>query len=233
MNLDNSPTDLEVRRIARLVGVEPAELVGLEAAPLTDLRTLREQIASRLFDEGADSWERAAAVAGVVPSGLAAKLAQGALGPVLAARVTSAVDVKRAVDISTRLPPSFMADTAVNIDPRQVTELVVHLPPRTIAEVGEELAARGEWLVMADFVAAITLTALQTTVEGLDEAAILRIAVLLEQHDRIDAVCGMLDDARLLRLCDVTAAEGLAAHLAFVLDAVGEDQRARLQAAGA
>lgn len=230
MSLDNSPVDLEIRRIARLVGVDAGTLDGLDAVPLTDLRTLRDQIAAKLFDEGADSWERAAAVSGIVPTSLAARLAQGALGPVLAARVTSAVDVARAVDIATKLSPEFMADTAINIDPRQVTDLVVHLPPRTIAEVGEVLAGRSEWLVMADFVAAITLRALRTTVEGLDEVAILRIAVLLEQHDRIDAVAGMLDDDRIARLRERAEAEGLQAHLAFIIDAVGEEQRARLQA---
>lgn len=231
MTLHNAPEDLEVRRIARLLAVDPAALEGLQAAPLVDLRTLRDQIAAKLFDEGADSWHKAAAVSGVVPPGLAAKLAQGALGPVLAARVTASVDPRRAADIAARMPAQFMADVAENIDPRQVTDLVVHLPPRTIAEVGAVLAHREEWLVMADFVAAISPSALVPTVASLQERSILLVAVLLEDPDRISEVIGLLDDPRLQALRRVAEADGLDEHLAVIVDAIDDEQRARLATA--
>lgn len=226
--LDNSPADLEVRRIARMLNAEPATFQGLQVMRLEDLRALRGQIAAALFDRGKESWERAAAVSGVVPAGLAAKMAQGALGPVLSARVTGSVDIERAVDIATKLPAEFMADTAINIDPRQVTDLVVHLPASTIADVGRVLARRGEWLVMADFVAAVTLPALRTTIEALDEEAILRTAVLLEDPARVRTVVEMLDAARISRLREVADQVGLHAHLAHLADACDQAQRARL-----
>jgi hypothetical protein len=227
-DLANSPVELELRRLARLLHTDVDALAGLEAMPVEDLRTLRGQIAAALFDHGADSWERAAAVSGVVPAGLAAKLAQGALGPVLAARVTSQVDVDRAVEISTRLPPEFMADTAINIDPRQVTDLVSHLPPATIADVGQVLAERGEWLVMADFVAAVDREALRATVDALDEHALLRTAVLLEDPGRIEEVVAMLDADRLARVREVARSHGLTGHLTFIAQACGPGQRRRL-----
>ncbi|CAN5495137.1 hypothetical protein BH23ACT9_BH23ACT9_04480 [soil metagenome] len=228
MSLDNSPVQLEIRRLARMLTLEPDALSGLANLPVEDLRTLRGQVASKLFDEGADSWDRAVAVSGIVPSGLAAKLSQGALGPVLAARVTSLVDTDRAVDIASKLPAGFMADTAVNIDPRSVTGLVVQLPPTTIAEVGAVLAERGEWLVMADFVAAVTLPALRTTIDSLDEEAILRAGVLLEDPERVTQVVAMLSASRIIELRRVAVDEGLEDHLAHISGVVDDDQRARL-----
>lgn len=227
--MDTSPTALEMRRLARMVGVTVEALPDLSAVPVEDLRTLRAQIASALFDQGADSWDRVVAVSRVLPSGLSAKLAQGALGPVLAARVTSLVDVDRAADIATKLPATFMADTATNIDPRQVTDLIVHLPPDTIAEVGAVLAEREEWLVMADFVAAVSLPALRTTIAALDEESILQIAVLLEDPDRTSAAISMLGDDRIARLRTVADARGLGDHLAHLIDHVDDIQRGRLE----
>jgi hypothetical protein len=228
--LDNAPADLEVRRIARLVGVDPAELAGLEAVGAPDLRVLRDQIAATLFDAHTDSWERAVAVAGVVPTGLAAKLGEKALGPVLSARVTALTPTDKAVDIAGRLDPSFMADVAVNVDPRTITDLVVAMPPKTIAAIGRELAARHEWLVMADFVAAITPEALRTTIGVLDDEAVLRIAPLLEDPDRTTSVVALLDDDRITRLRDVAEREGLVDHLAHVRAVVDPAQQARLDA---
>lgn len=231
MTLHNGPEDLEVQRIARLLAVDPADLEGLQAAALEDLRALRDQIAGKLFDEGTESWHKAAAVSGVVPPGLAAKLAQGALGPVLAARVTAQIDPRRAADIAAKMPAEFMADVAQSIDPRQVTDLVVHLPPRTIAEVGAVLATRGEWLVMADFLAAMTPAALAPTVASLEARSILRVAVLLGDPDRISQVVALLDDARLGALRQVAEEEGLDEHLVFIEDTIDEGQRVRLTAA--
>jgi hypothetical protein len=230
MTLDNAPEQLEIRRLARLVRVDPDELAGLGSLSAEDLRTLRGQVAAVLFDGDSDSWDKAVAVTGVVPAGLSAKLAQGALGPVMSARVTGRIDPAKAADVAAKLPPDFMADTAVNIDPRQTTDMIVALPPQTIADVGTVLADRGEWLVMADFVAAIGTDALRTTIDSLDEVAVLQIAVLLEDPERVDAVIGMLDDDRVAALRGAADAEGLHAHLDWVTDAAGPVQSGRLRA---
>ncbi|WP_370325728.1 hypothetical protein [Euzebya sp.] len=231
MSLGNSPAELEVRRIARLLRIEAHLLADLVAVGVEDLRTLRDQITARLFDAHAESWERAVAVAGVVPTGLAAKLAERALGPVLAARVTGATPPQRAVDIGRRLSPEFLADIAVNLDPRKVTETISAMPPDTIAAVSRVLEQRGEWLVMADFVAAVSPESLAETVDVLTERAILQVTVLLEDPVRIAQVVELLDEGRIEAVRRTAAAEGLEAHLAHLADAVEEPHRARLRAA--
>ena len=226
--LHNSPAELEVRRIARLVNVDPGELEALHAIGAEDLRVVRGQIVAKLFDEHTESWERAVAVTGVVPTGLAAKLSEKALGPVLSARVTGLLSPDKAVDVGSKLSPAFMADIAVNVDPRKVTDLVVAMPPQTIAAVARELAARGEWLVMADFVAAVTTPALRTTVDAVDDRAVLQIAPLLEDPERVRLVISLLDDERLAGLRETAEQEGLTAHLEHVAQQLDEAERHRV-----
>lgn len=226
--LHNSPEELEVRRIARLVQVDAEALSGLLPMGAADLAVLRDQIASKLYDEHTESWERAVAVSGVVPTGLAAKLSERALGPVLSARVTALTPPDTAVAIAGKLDPAFMADVAVNVDPRKITDIVVAMPPPTIAAVGRVLASREEWLPMADFVAAVTEPALRTTVDALDEVAVLQVAPLLADPDRVSLVIGLLDDDRLDRLRRTAADEGLEANLRWIGEHVDEAQRARL-----
>lgn len=225
--LSNSPAELEVRRVARMVNVDPADLHGLEEAGEAALRVLRGQIAAKLFDEHTESWERAVAVANVVPTGLAAKLSEKALGPVLSARVTALTPPAKAVDIGAKLSPAFMADIAVNVDPRKIVDLVVAMPAQTIAAVALELADREEWLVMADFVAAVSESALRTTVDALDDHAVLQIAPLLAEPDRVALVVDLLGEARLAELRATARQHGLQAHVdhvAGVLDGAHRDR---------
>lgn len=225
--LHNSPSELEVRRIARMINVDPAQLEGLEAAEDTALQQLRGQIAAKLFDEHTESWERAVAVANVVPTGLAAKLSEKALGPVLSARVTALTPPAKAVEIGAKLSPRFMADIAVNVDPRKIVDLVVAMPAQTIAAVALELADRGEWLVMADFVAAVSEPALRTTVDALDDHAVLQIAPLLEQPDRLALVVDLLGEERLAELRETARRDGLQAHVDHVARVLDGDHRVR------
>lgn len=230
MNLGNSPAELEVRRIARLLRTEAHHLADLVGVGVEDLRELRDQITRTLFDAHVESWERAVAVSGIVPTGIAARLAERALGPVLTARVTRVTPPARAVDIARKLAPEFLADVAMNLDPRTASDTVAAMPPTSIAAVSEVLAHREEWLVMADFVAVLPPDALATTVEALDERAILEMAVLIERPERTGEIIALLDDDRVAALRAAAATHGLAAHLEHIRGAVAEPQRARLVA---
>ncbi len=231
MSLDNSPVQLELRRLAHVLHIGVEEVEGLAPMGATDLRVLREQVMAKLFDEGADSWERAVAVSGVVPTGLAAKLTERALGPVLAARVTAHAPPEKANDIGGKLSPSFMADIAVHVDPRHIGDLAATMPGDRVAAIGRELAAREEYLVMADFVTALPEQTLRATVEALPDHALVLILVLVEDPERITQVVALLDDRRVMALRALADHDGLEAHLSHITDVVDDTQRARLTAA--
>ncbi len=228
-----TPAHLEVLRLARLLGVDPDRLTPLADLPLEDLQALREQAAGRLFDEGEDAFRRAATVAGLVPTGLAAKLAEHALGPLLSARTTAVIEVDKAADLSSKLSSSYLADVAVQIDPRVVDELVTRMPPDVIAAVGDELAAREEWLVMADFLGVISTEALDATLHAVSAEAILHVAELLGDDTRLDEVVSLLSDDRLAELHRTAEAIEEQALLAELAEAVSPEQQARLAQAGA
>lgn len=220
--------ELERLRLARLLKTDPERLEPLAAVPTEDLKVLRDQVSSRLFDEGVESFQRAATVGNLVPTALGAKLAQHALGPVLSARTTAVTPPEKAVEMAGRFPPAFLADVAVEMDPRVADDLVKALPPKVIATVGDELADREEWLVMADFVEVISHGALATTLDALSTESILRVSRYLEDESRLDEIVGLLDDDRLAELIEVAAELGLGDNLERITNALGEDQRARI-----
>lgn len=224
------PVDLELARLARLLRVDADELADLAPAGAADLKVLRAQVAARLHDEGQDSFRRAAQVSGMVPAKLAATLAEHGLGPVLSARTTAVLDPAKAAELAERFSPAFLADVAEELDPRVVADLVATMPAQIIADVAQELAARQEWLVMADFVGAISSEALQRTVAVLSDEAVLRTSALLEDRERLEEVVAGLDDDRLASLAD-TARELQADELVEGLRAsLSPEQRARIPA---
>ena len=236
----------ELLKLGRTLGADPDDLAFLAQAAPQDLRALREDVADLLFASDRVHFERVAALSGKIPRGLAAQLAQRALGPRLAARAAGLLEPEIATDLARRLPTPFLADIATHADPRRLVNLLGHLPPQRIAEVTAELRRRGEWLSMGGFVGHLDEAALDAALTALDGEALLRTGFVMDHKERVEHVLAVLDDQRVRELLEAAAREGLwveafelslhaseaqRARLAQALDALGDDELQTMVAA--
>lgn len=221
---------LEIARLSRTVQVGEEELAGLEVMDADELATLRDQVAAALFDPDREAFERIAAITRAVPAAVSARLCQLVLPPVIAARATPLLDPRRAADLTRRIAPAYLADIAVALDPRSVSDVLAVLPADSVSDVARILADRGEWIVMADFVAHISVEALEATVEALEESEILCISAYLEALDRASLILGLLSDERVAALVGA-AADDLGPVLAELVAALDDEQAARVASA--
>ena len=224
-------TRAEILKLARTLGVEPSELELLAGADAADVRTLRERISDELFDRDRVLFERAAALGSKVPTGLAATLAQHALGAPLAARTAGLLDAREAADFARRLPPEFLADIAQCLDLRQVGDLLPDIRPAQIAAVGRVLVAREEWVTMGAFVGLLDDPALDAALSELGPEALLRTGFVMDDKAGIDRVLERIDDGELRTIIAAATEHGLWAEALDLAVHAGDDQRARLVAA--
>lgn len=220
----------EVEKLARALHTDPRRLTALEVIDPAAVRALRHAVGDALLEADEPHFARVAEAAKVLPAALAAKLAEKALGPLLAARVAALLEADRALDLVGRLSPGFLADVAIQLDPRHAHELLVALPPGPIAAAARELDARGEHVAMSMFVGHLGDDALHATVAALSDDALLRVGSLLEAPERLDGIYARLDDARLSRLVELAARENRWTELTGITDALGHRQRLRMAA---
>ncbi len=187
----------EIIKLARLLGVPPAELEFVEKLPASALREYREAATERLFAADAAIFRRVAAAARLLPSALIANVAQRAFGPLLCARAAGSVDTDKALDVLKRLPPEFVADATVEVDPRRVAELIAAVPQDLVVPVAQILGEHGEYVTMGRFLAYVPDHAIDSAIGALSDEALLRTAFVLEHKDRLDHAIGMLPDRRL------------------------------------
>jgi hypothetical protein len=219
----------EVEKLAQALNADPDDLGDLDAADPRDIRALRHTITDSLYEADRDHFARVAAVAKAVPVSMAAKLAEHALGPLLAARVAGLVDTDLACNLARRLPPDFIAQIAVQLDPRQATAILGCLPADLVAAGARELDERGEHVAMSMFVGHLSDGALHTTIEVLSDEALLTVGFLIEAPERLDDVFAQLPDERIEAIIALAAEqdrwdelEGIHAHL-------GPQQQARAE----
>ena len=221
----------ELLRLARVLGVEPAELDVLDGASVADLRALRHEVADRLLERNREQFARAVQFGDVVPGAVAAKLAQHVMGPVLGGRAAALMAPAKAGDLAGRLPADFLAEVACHVDVRHVGPLLVDIDRATMAAAGEHLHRREEWVVLGAFVGHLEDDVVAELLGGFDGEALLRSGVVIEDPTRIDAVLGMLDDARLDGLLQAADEHALWGDIVSLNVHLGDEQLGRVTAA--
>ncbi|WP_354697716.1 hypothetical protein DSM112329_03355 [Paraconexibacter sp. AEG42_29] len=221
----------ETLRLARVLGVEPAELDFLAAAPVEALAELRATVLDRLLDRSRQEFERAVALGDKVPRGLAATLAQRAMGPVLGGRAAALISADMAADLAARLPAEFLADVAAHVDLRHVGPLIGGIPLDTMAAAGRVLREREEWIVLAAFVGDVPEEKLEVLLTGFDAEALLRAGFVIDDVTRLDTAIALLPDARLDELFAVAHQHALWPEAMSLACHIGAEQAGRIVAA--
>ncbi len=221
-------TRAEILKLARLLRRDPDSLDYLAEIPAVEVRVLREQVTDMLFTAHGQTLGRLAAASRLLPVGLVATIGERAFGPVLSARIAGMLDPGRAVEMATKLPPSFLADVAVDIDPRRASEVIGRIPPELTAAVTRELVRREEWVTMGRFVGIMSDEAIRAALAQMDDAALLRVAFVLEQKDQLEHLVSLLPEERLDHVVDAAVREDLWAEIVDLLSHVGEARRAEL-----
>jgi hypothetical protein len=197
----------EIVKLARLLEVEPTELEALETVEAASVRALRERVTELLFEGHLGAFRRAVHASGMLPAGVSATIAERAFGPMLCARLAGLVGTERAVAVSGRLSPDFLAEVAVHMDPRRASEVIAGVPADLVAQITRRLAARGEHVVMGRFAGHLSDDALRRTFDELDDRALLQIAFTLE--DGLDRAAALLPDERMEGMLRCAAAADL------------------------
>jgi hypothetical protein len=184
-------------KLARLLGCSTERLGYLEGLSPGEIRELRERASDVLFDVDGRRFRLVALASRLPPAAVTAVIAEHAFGPLLCARITAHLEVKRAVDLAERLPRRFVAALAINLDPRRARDVVAAIPPYLIAEVAAELTKDREWVAMGRFVGYLTDAAVKAAFRVIDDASLLRISYFVEVDEHLDHVVGLLEESRI------------------------------------
>jgi hypothetical protein len=165
--------DVEIVKLARLLGTDAGELGVLRQIEWREPRDLRDQMTVVMFENDRQMLQRVASTTRLVPPKITAAIGERAFGPLLCARVAGLLDPSRAVDIIAHLPTPFLADVAAQLDPRRASRVIAEIPPQQIAQITRELAARADlWAPTVRFASELepsTQNEVATLVAALDD----------------------------------------------------------------
>jgi hypothetical protein len=220
----------EILKLARMLERDPAELAYLEQVPLADLRTLRDQTTDVLWSAHSATLNRLAAASKVLPTGLTATISERAFGPLLSARLAGRLEPERAVEVARKLPTAFLADVAIELDPRRASAVISLIPPAQIADVTRELVGRGEYVTMGRFVGHLGDDAIMAALGAMDNPALLQVAFVLEEKDRLEHLVGLLPARRLNGIIQAAADDDLWLEALDLLSHLSEWRRSEIVA---
>ncbi len=223
---------LRVRRertlLAATLGIDPKDLPALAGVEPEALQALRSALDEHQFNRHRRTFRRIGKLAGSVPAALASRVAQVALGPVVAARAAATMEPALAVKLSGALPTAFLADLSVQLDPQRARAIIAGLPSTTIFEVAELLVKRREHLTLSRFISVIDTATAVKIVDDIDARALLEVANLAEDDGAVDAVLRHVPDTRAAELAATIADDDAALDLLALVVRVADDSRARL-----
>ena len=220
----------ELQKLAKTLDVPVERLEFLAGVPAEDLKVLRQQVAESLFRAGKPAFARVAALSKTVPVGVSAKLTEAALPPLLAARTAELLEPAKAAELVSKVSEGYLADVSARMDAARAPEVIAAIPPAKVATVGLELARRGEWVVIGGFVSHVSTDALRASIANYDGEQLLRIAFVMDDLSRVDAVGELLSDTQLDEIVAAAPAHGLWQEITSLLDHLAAPRLARIGA---
>lgn len=184
-------------KLARVLGLAPADLDYLGDRDSRALRDFRESLSDALFNRYRARFEGMAKLSSLLPLAANARLSELVLGPTLSARIAGELPVKRAIALADRLPVAFLAEVSRELDPRRAAAVVAGMPPKRVVEVALALLAEDDHITMGRFLDSLSEAALAATIEAIEsDAALLRIGFFAEDTDRLSDIVRLMPVSR-------------------------------------
>ncbi len=217
----------EVGHLARELHVDEEDLDFLVAHDPGAVRRLRAEVARALADEHRATFAAMARAARLLPTAVLPPIAERIVGPVLCGKITAELDPAHARRIVGHFSVGFLADLCGSVDAHAAADVLSAIPARPALEVGRELHRRGEIDTLAKFVDVVVEPAIAPMLEVLDDAELLRIAVVAESRLRLSAIFSTIDDDRILGLVEAAVVGDVLADCLVVVAELEPDQLAR------
>ncbi|MBO9470023.1 hypothetical protein J7355_07920 [Endozoicomonas sp. G2_2] len=199
----NAPleTRAELMRWQRLLDLSKTQRDALAGPDAAQLKRLRGDIETAVFERRRPRFKRLARLVGVFPAGTLARLAQHSFGPRLAGRLVGEMDTLRAVKVAKRLPAAFIADAAPEIDPARVRPIVAQLPAELVRDAALVLIKRDDPVVLGRFADALSAPAIRAVVDAVDDdATLLHIAFAMTDKTQLTRIVQLIDNDRVARI---------------------------------
>lgn len=221
--------DAELHKLARLLQTNRDALDFLADQPVADLQQLREGLTDALFREYRPAFAGFARVSSRLPLGIAARIAERVLGPVLSGRIAGEMPPERAVAMANRLSNDFLADTCLHMEPQRAREIIRRFPLERSVIVTRLLLTRGEYITMGQFVDVLPRATLLAATDDIESPlALLRIAFFVENSGQLETVLAHLSNAQRGALLRTAADEHLWPEVLNTLSLVAGQTRTEL-----
>lgn len=188
----------ETVKLARFLGVQVETLDYLRPLDAAQLRQLRERLSDAEFARSRPMFQRVAQASRLLPNALVALIGEKVFGAMLCARIAGLMPVDRALDLAMKMPDAFLADVAVELDPRSAREVIAAMPTRRVVPIALILVGRGDFITMGRFVGYLPEPVIAAAIKAVtSEEALLRAAFFIESKEKLNALIGLLPQARL------------------------------------
>lgn len=216
-------------KLARLLDVDADALHMLDTVDADSVRQLRSQVADTVYARQAPMFKRVIAASKLLPVPALALITEKVMGPLLAGKLASQMDVARGIGIAKRLPTPFLATLCLHLDPVRARPLIEAMPAARVLDIAMELARRDEHVTMGRFVDVVDEAVIMQVIEQLDDPHLLRTAFLAENKARLDAIVTRLPEQRLESLIHCAASDaGLWPEALGLLQHISPPVRSRL-----
>ena len=219
---------VEMVKLAHDLGVDLAEVEFLGALSDTDLARLRHAVNHALFAPHEARFARMASMGKLVPTTIAAKGAQLALGPLIAARVAAVTDPDLAVRLVNHLSVAFLARMTPFINPAKVADIVAKLPEDVVVATGERLVASKEYIPLGRFVAHVPLETALTVVRAAPPLDLLQVAIFTDDRAELDRIIAAVEEEVLTAVLTEATAAGDIDDALTLLASLSVDSRLRV-----
>jgi hypothetical protein len=216
-------------KLARLVDLDPDDLLWLDAVDPDAVTEVRNQITDLLFEQGSGAFGPLLQASRLLPRGMVAKITEAVFPPALTAQMAGLLDPSYAGDLVGHFDTGYMADLGAAADPRHIEHLVPHLPDDVIVAVAAELVASGDHLTAGRLLGLAPAELFPTLVDNVtDDRHLIEIAFFLEHTDALDAIVSCVADDRVAALMDIATAEDRWPEAVSLAAHVGDENAARI-----
>lgn len=186
-------TDLQL--LAQRLAIEPAALNAFAQLDLEQAEALRLAVEARLARCGAGTFKRLAGASKYVPSSLNARIAENRLGPIMTAGMAAYLEPEAAAKIARKFSPTFIADLVPHLYGDAFAEIMVLLPQELVISVVRLLDERGEHLLLAVLVEAVSAASAAQLVAALSTAGLQAVVPLVRRLEVMLNIIAQMPEA--------------------------------------